>query len=434
MPQNFTVSLIQQQKPKEKPYEIRDGKTLGLLLRVQPTGKKTYICVFKVNGKKSRKSLGDASAMRISEARAVTREILTTAHQGVHPAQKNPEEDAGTLGGYIELLYKPYAERNIISHVDILTRLKRNFGHLYNKPLMKLNEADIEKWRTNKTTKFQTTKKELDYLKSVFNIAITKHKVISHHPLAHYKLEADLIDIQDMEVQKPRFLTEAEETVLRAALIDRETNIREERDNANQWREKRGIELLSNLKPERYADHIQPITLLALLTGLHRSDLFTLEWEHVDLNNQQLTKVINKTRRKKPKAISLDICTEAAIVLRQWRASSNNTGLVFPSPVTGKPLDNIDKAFKRLLKTAEIETFTFHDLRHTFACRLVAGGIDLYTVQKLMTHSDPKMTQRYAYLSPDHMKAALDKVFNRFGPAGKPTQPSTMNQQEFNYD
>ncbi|MBT5719965.1 MAG: tyrosine-type recombinase/integrase, partial [Gammaproteobacteria bacterium] len=42
---------------------------------------------------------------------------------------------------------------------------------------------------------------------------------------------------------------------------------------------------------------------------------------------------------------------------------------------------------------------------------LAIGGVDLYTIQRLMTHSDLKMTQRYAHLSPDHMRDALDKVF-----------------------
>jgi integrase len=179
------------------------------------------------------------------------------------------------------------------------------------------------------------------------------------------------------------------------------------------WREKRGRPLLPYFKQDQFADNIQPIILLALLTGLRRSDIFTLEWKHVDTDNQQITKVISKTRRKKPNTTTLDICSEANNILKKWRTTTTNNGLVFPSPVTGGKLNNINKAFKGVLKAAEIEDLRFHDLRHTFASRLVMGDIDLYTVQKLMTHSDPKMTQRYAHLSPDHKRTALDKVFNQ---------------------
>ncbi|MHB2021112.1 MAG: tyrosine-type recombinase/integrase [Candidatus Xenobia bacterium] len=52
--------------------------------------------------------------------------------------------------------------------------------------------------------------------------------------------------------------------------------------------------------------------------------------------------------------------------------------------------------------------FTWHDLRHDFASRLVMSGVDLYTVQQLMGHKTIAMTQRYAHLSPTHRLAAVN--------------------------
>ena len=59
--------------------------------------------------------------------------------------------------------------------------------------------------------------------------------------------------------------------------------------------------------------------------------------------------------------------------------------------------------------------FTIHSLRHTFASRLVQKGVPLYTVQKLLGHTDIRTTQRYAHLAPDNLKQAIEKLNDHFG-------------------
>jgi integrase len=184
------------------------------------------------------------------------------------------------------------------------------------------------------------------------------------------------------------------------------------------WQQARGMPLSPPVRPEDFADHIKPIVLLALNTGLRRGDLFSLEWHHVDFNNRQIRKVINKTRRKNTKLTPavLPLSPEACKALKTWQDQTTDVGLVFPSPVTGKALDNINKAWNGVVKDAGIENFRFHDLRHSFASKLVMGGIPLNTVRELMTHSTMDMTLVYAHLSPSHKEDAINKVFGE-GPA-----------------
>ena len=70
----------------------------------------------------------------------------------------------------------------------------------------------------------------------------------------------------------------------------------------------------------------------------------------------------------------------------------------------------IGGAGSRMRKAADIENFTWHDLRHTFASRLVMAGADLSSVQKLLGHKSILMTMRYAHLAPGHLQDAVEKL------------------------
>jgi integrase len=69
---------------------------------------------------------------------------------------------------------------------------------------------------------------------------------------------------------------------------------------------------------------------------------------------------------------------------------------------------HLRRSFRLALSKAKIEEFRFHDLRHTFATRLVQAGIDLYKVQQLLGHKSPIMTQRYAHHYPESLRDGVE--------------------------
>jgi len=76
----------------------------------------------------------------------------------------------------------------------------------------------------------------------------------------------------------------------------------------------------------------------------------------------------------------------------------------------GSPFDNVRRSFDTAVRLAGIEDLRFHDLKHTFASRLVMAGVDLTTVKELLGHKSLQMTMRYAHLSPSHKMQAVRRL------------------------
>jgi integrase len=76
----------------------------------------------------------------------------------------------------------------------------------------------------------------------------------------------------------------------------------------------------------------------------------------------------------------------------------------------GLPIGDVKTAFLKAVKRAGIPPCRFHDLRHTFATRLVLAGVDLATVKELMGHASISTTMRYAHPSPPHKREAVARL------------------------
>jgi integrase len=420
MEATLTDKTLPALKPDDsKPYEVRDkgGKlsVKGLLVRVQPSGAKTFY-VELARGKRER--LGDASQHTLTWARNQAKRIIGI-HADCHDfkAARSSKRAAkqSTLIAYLDGDFKDHAEANIATSKKFIASIKNAFHHVLNKPMAEITELDMAKWnRERSEVSIETRRRELTNLKALLNHAV-RSKVIPSHQLSQYKLKGALTDKQS--VASVRYLTEDEEQRLRLALDEREQAMRCARMNYRQWQDERGQELLPVISPDDYADHVKPLVLIALNTGLRRGDLFSLKWDNVNFAQGQIIKVIGKTSHSRRKAgksainAVLPLSAEALRVLRQCHKQWGDGEYVFPSPVSGGELTDIKKAFNSVLDAAKIKNFRLHDLRHTFASRLVAAGVDLNTVRELMTHADIKMTLVYAHLSPDHKAMALARAF-----------------------
>lgn len=143
------------------------------------------------------------------------------------------------------------------------------------------------------------------------------------------------------------------------------------------------------------------MTLLALNTGMRRGELTSITWSDVNFHTKTVT--IRAGYAKSAKARHIPLNSEALEVLKVYRKQSDPEGRLFN-------VVSVKKSWNALATAAGLSTFRFHDLRHTFASKLVMAGVDLNTVRELLGHADIRMTLRYAHLAPEHKAAAVEKL------------------------
>lgn len=393
-------SLISKLQPKTRQYDVRDSKLSGFLIRVNPTGKMTYVCQYK---RGRRVNLGTVGLLTAAQARDKALAILSEAAKGIYPNEQQIEAGI-TIKSFIEVHYTPWFNAHRKSGKKTIDHIGRCFTKPFGSmPLDELTPSFIDNWRTQRLkdgASTETVNRDIATFKAAISKAVL-WGIIDKHPLEKLKL------LKSDRSVKVRFLTSAEELSLREAALKREARIQTERATANLWRKERNYDLQPDISQQTFTDHLRPMILLSINTGMRRGELFSLKWENVNFEQAMLT--IAGALAKSGKTRHIPLNTEALNVLKSWRKQTNTIDLVFPNK-DGNRFDTVKKGWKAIIDAAEIKNFRWHDMRHHFASRLVMAGVDLNTVRELLGHSDMAMTLRYAHLAPEHKANAVEKL------------------------
>lgn len=153
---------------------------------------------------------------------------------------------------------------------------------------------------------------------------------------------------------------------------------------------------------------LHPLILVAAHTGVRKGNLFSLKWPDVDLASGTFTIALEKSGKKRVVVLN-SVAEEALRSIKRDRKVVSP--YVFSSPQGRSLRNNFDKRYWRpALIEAKIPDFRFHDLRHTFASRLVAAGVHSLIVQKAGGWSDERMLQRYVHHDPNLIRAAVERL------------------------
>lgn len=164
---------------------------------------------------------------------------------------------------------------------------------------------------------------------------------------------------------------------------------------------------------ESKAPHLHDFIVLALNTGMRRSEILRLQVSKIDLVAKKIHLEGSQTKSGRRRVIPLNNRAIQAIQSVLERNHQNGvTGSRLFLQRNGRPVVQINTAFKNAVRASGIEDFRLHDLRHTFASWLVQSGVPLPEVRDLLGHSTIKQTERYAHLAPGHLHSAVAVLDN----------------------
>jgi len=399
-----------------KPVDLRDTVRSGLVARVTKTGMVTFYLDYRSGAGKRRwlklGRYGPGFGLREARTRAV--QVQNAVIDGDDPvAQRKSAREASTrtLGAFIDGPYANQARAELRSAESILKRLRANFFEWWDESISSITTAGVRDWRTSRLAagvSASTINRDLSALSAVLSAAAnTGPPLIPRNPIAR-----TLKPLQVDRHRRCRFLDASEHDRLLEALADRDRRIVEKRARANEWRAARDYPLLPSLGP--YGDHLTPVVLLALNTGMRRGEILGLTWRAVDFGNGVITVAGEQDKSgsggsKSGKTRHIPMTAVARSTLEDWRDQQPRiwpAGLMFPGK-GGKRMTTLKTAFTRILKDAGISDFRFHDCRHHFCSMLVQRGVPLAKVRDLAGHSTIQLTERYSHLAPHDLADAI---------------------------
>lgn len=354
---------------------VWDSEVRGFGLRITPAGTKSYIFQYRTASYGGRrKTIGKHGAITVDQAREIARDWYAEVRKGGDPAATfRAHREAPTVGQLCDEYLTRHAKQNkrprsVVGDTSLIDRFIR--PAMGRKKAHEVVLADVERLAASLGERRTTANRLVALMSKMFNLA-RRWKWCETNPTEGWQKHA--------ETKRERYLS-TEELARLLTVLDGH--------------------------PNRRACNI---VRMLLLTGARRGEVFGMTWPNIDLNVGRWTKPAHTTKQKRTEIIPL---SETAVdLLREIREDAPADAVyVFPGDVAGEPVTTIKTFWGQVRRDAGINDVRLHDLRHTFASHLVSSGQSLETIGRLLGHTQPQTTARYAHLQDD----ALRKATNMF--------------------
>ena len=175
------------------------------------------------------------------------------------------------------------------------------------------------------------------------------------------------------------------------------------------------LRVLSEHPNRRGADAVR----MQLLTGARIGEVLSAEWRDIHFDRGVWVKPSHHTKQKRTEYVPLS--GQALELLQSMRSDADpEVAFLFPGEVPGKPLTDLKKFWRSVQRDANLEGYRLHDNRHTHASHLVSSGLSLEIVGRLLGHTTPTTTKRYAHLADAPLRAAAEHFASKLDALARP--------------
>lgn len=371
---NFTKRTIEGLKtpPQGKRVYYHDIKVRGLSLTITDKGTKIFYLTRWIEGKAERIRIGRFPDLSVENARTEAMKLNALIAKGANPADiARAKRQEMTLGELFEEYLTRHAKPLKKSWKDDVGRFK-HVGKLAERKLSTIKTRDIQALYTElgRTGHPITANRLLALLRTMYNKAILWGFYEGRNPVVGIK--------HFPERPRERFLQASELPRFFKALAEE-----------------------PNITARDYF-------LMSLLTGARRSNVLSMRWRDIDFDR----KVWEIPETKAGRRHIIPLMDEAMEILKKRQDITGDSEFVFPGKGKDGHFKSPFRAWREILKRAEIQDLRIHDLRRTLGSWQVATGASLAIIGKTLDHSNVSTTAIYAKLELDPVRQAMEKAIN----------------------
>lgn len=392
----ITKRTVDALKPENARYTAWDKDLSGFGVRVGPNGGKSYVMKYRVGGGRTGRIrwgvIGQHGALTPEQARDIAQRWAGVIAAGGDPAGEKIEKRKSPtvselmdqyLESHVAAKNKASTAKNVALLIDSMVR----------PALGRLKVADVT---TSDIARFHAANAHAPYQANRARSALSKAFSLAELWGYRERNSNPCADVQKFrEAARERYLSPAEFAKLGEVLAKAEQGELVTEGNGRS----------KTIGISKWA--VAAIRLL-IFTGARRGEILGLRWEWIDWQAGRANLPDSKTGRK-----PLMLPPAALEVLRGLDMPAIGKGFVirggdYSDPE--RPLVNLKDPWSAIRQAAGLSDVRPHDLRHSFASVMIAGGASLPMIGALLGHRDVKTTARYAHLSTDPLKDAADKV------------------------